>query len=121
MDQYAPTDVGAPDEEDGADETYVTDNASDTQIYVIIHLDKKNKLIGLGLPDSLRTVQYGYTQATQILDEHGQYVSLDRLKPGNIVTVGELDSEAKLTSIRLASQVWYQDKIQIRSVSESFF
>ena len=106
-------------EEDGADETYVTDNASDTQIYVIIHLDKKNKLIGLGLPDSLRTVQYGYTQATQILDEHGQYVSLDRLKPGNIVTVGELDSEAKLTSIRLASQVWYQDNITRFSIDQS--
>ena len=119
MDQYAPTDVGAPDEEDGADETYMTDNASDTQIYVIIHLDKKNKLIGLGLPDSLRTVQYGYTQATQILDEHGQYVSLDRLKPGNIVTVGELDSEAKLTSIRLASQVWYQDNITRFSIDQS--
>lgn len=119
MDQYAPANAGAPEETDEADEAYAADDVSDTQIYVIIHLDKKNKLIGLGLPDSLRTVQYGYTQATQILDEHGQYVSLDRLKPGNIVTIGELDHEAKLSSIQLASQVWYQDNITRFSIDQS--
>lgn len=119
LEQYAKPAAGAQDETDEADETDAVDDAVDAQIYVIIHMDKKNKLIGLGLPDSLRTVQYGYTKATQIMDEYGQYVSLDRLQPGAVVTIGELDSEAKLTSIQLAAQVWYQDHITRFSIDES--
>lgn len=121
MEQYA--DIGmddsTQDEEDETDDISVADDVSDAQLYVVIHLDKKNKLIGLGLPDSLRTVQYSYTKATQIMDEYGEFVSLNRLEPGSIVTVGELDNEAKLTSIRLASQAWYQDQITRFTVDES--
>lgn len=120
MEQFAPADVQP---QDGEDDAAAADDASDTQadgqLYVIIHMDKKNKLIGFGLPDSLRTLQYSYTKATQVLDEHGQFVSMSRLKPGSVVTLGELDSEAKLTTIQLATQVWYQDNITRFSVDPS--
>lgn len=120
MEQFAPADV---QQQDGEDDAAAVDDAPDTQsdaqLYVVIHMDKKNKLIGFGLPDSLRTLQYAYTKATQVLDEHGQFVSMSRLKPGCIVTLGELDNEARLTTVQLATQVWYQDNITRFSVDPS--
>ena len=120
MEQFAPADAQP---QDGEDDAAVVDDASDTQpdaqLYVVIHMDKKNKLIGFGLPDSLRTLQYSYTKATQVLDGYGQFVSMSRLKPGSVVTLGELDHEAKLTTIQLAPQVWYQDNITRFSVDPS--
>lgn len=83
----------------------------DQRIYVVISIDTKERTIGLGLPDSLRTVQYGYTNMTQIMDDHGQFMSADRLQPGRVVVLGELDDEAKLTKIQLAQETWYQENI----------
>lgn len=116
MDQYAPIDE-QPQEE--ADEVSMADDVTDAQLYIVLQIDKKNDLIAFGLPDSLRTVQYSYSKGTQILDEHGQFVSLNRLEPGSIVTIGEPDNEAKLTTIQMATQTWYQDNITRFSVDES--
>ena len=96
---------GASDEE--ADETgLVMTPQTDDDIYVVISIDTEKRLIGLGLPDSPRTVQYGYTQATQILDDHGQFMSASRLVPGRAVTIGALDDEAKRTTMQLAEAAW---------------
>ena len=83
MDQYqevtALQDV-SEDENPDASETR-QDFQTDDKIYVVISIDTENRLIGLGLPDSARTVQYGYTKTTRILDDHGQFMSAARLVP----------------------------------------
>lgn len=114
------TDSGQEDG-DGESEPEPAPAAEQTneRIYVVISVDTENRLIVLGLPDSLRTVQYSYTKGTQILDEYGQYMSASRLQPGRAVMLGELDHEAKLTSIRLAEQTWYQENITRFSIDPS--
>ena len=89
------------------------------EVYLVIHIDTENRLIGLGRPDSYRTVQYGYTRGTQILDEYGQYMSAERLVPGRAVTIGALDDEAKLTTIQIAREAWYQENITRFSIDPS--
>ena len=92
---------------------------TDDQVFVVISMDAQKRLIGLGMPDSSRTIQYGYTQATQILDDHGQFMSAARLTPGRAVTIGALDDEAKLTTIQLAETAWYQENITRFSIDPS--
>lgn len=92
---------------------------TEDEIYLVIHIDTENRLIGLGRPDSYRTVQYGYTRGTQILDEYGQYMSAERLVPGRAVTIGALDHEAKLTTIQIAGEAWYQENITRFSIDPS--
>ena len=118
MDQYpeaVPETAEASDDEMGDMEAARTND----EIYVVISIDTEKRLIGLALPDSPRTVQYGYTQATQILDDHGQFMSTAKLVPGRVVTIGELDDEAKLTTIQLARSAWYQENISRFSVDPS--
>ena len=86
---------------------------------MVLSIDTQKRFIGLGVPDSPRTIQYGYTQATQILDEHGQFMSVARLTPGRVVTIGEMDDQAKLTTIQLAEAAWYQENITRFSVDRS--
>lgn len=112
--EHYPTDASqkeeASDEEN--DETGPAEAAwTSDEIYVVISIDEEKRLIGLGMPDSPRTVQYGYTQTTKILDDHGQFMSVARLTPGRTVTIGELDEQAKLTEIQLAQAAWYQENI----------
>ncbi len=122
MEQYGSVRTENADDEE-ADASAETDTAQDTQtqekIYLVIRVDTEAQLIVLGLPDSLRTVQYSYTKGTQILDEFGEYMSASRLQAGRAVTLGELDNEAKLTSIRIAPQTWYQENITRFSIDPS--
>ena len=92
---------------------------TDGKLYVVLSIDTEEKLIGLGVPDSPRTLQYGYTRATQMLDDHGQFMSTARLTPGRVVTIGEPDDDAKLTAIQLAKDAWYQENITRYSVDPS--
>lgn len=89
------------------------------EIFLVMSIDTKKRLIGLGLPDSARTIQYGYSKATQILDDHGQFMSAGKLTPGRAVTLGALDDEAKLTVIQLAEEAWYQENITRFSIDPS--
>ena len=108
---------GAPGDEELSDGAEAVQTDSD--IYIVINIDTKKRTIGLGMPGSLRTVQYGYTKATQILDDHGQYMSAARLQPGRAVVLGELDNEATLTRIQLAQETWYQENITRFSIDPS--
>ena len=121
MDQYpgsAPQTAEASDEE--TDETVLPEmSQANEDLYVVISIDTEKRLIGLALPDSPRTVQYGYTQATQILDDHGQFMSTARLMPGRVVTIGALDDDAKLTTVQLADAAWYQENITRFSIDPS--
>lgn len=92
---------------------------TDDEIYVVISIDTERRLIRLALPDSPRIVQYGYTQATEIMDEYGQYMSTARLVPGRVVSIGELDDQAKLTTIQLSGSAWYQENITRFSMDPS--
>lgn len=92
---------------------------TDGEIYVVTSVNTADRLIGLGAVDSPRTVQYGYTESTQLLDNYGQFMSAARLRPGRAVTIGELDSEAKLTTVQLAAQSWYQENITRFSIDAS--
>lgn len=101
MDQY-PVAVPRTEEEseEEADEEPLTDvTGMREELYVVVSIDTEERLIRLALPDSLRTVQYGYTRGTQILDDHGQFMSAARLAPGRVVTISELDDQAQLTMI----------------------
>lgn len=115
MDQYPGAAREKQDEEDPDEEIEVS-RATDGEIYVITSVNTQECLIGLGKIDSPRTVQYGYTDATQIFDHYGQFMSVSRLAPGRAVTIGELDSEAKLTTVQLAEETWYQENITRFSV-----
>lgn len=119
MDHYPSTVVPENKEEQPVVQNSADELQTEEKIYVVISVNTKKRLIGLGLPDSLRTVQYGYTKATQIMDDHGQFVSASKLQPGRTVTIGELDDEAKLTSIQLASRTWYQENITRFSIDPS--
>lgn len=99
------------------EEAALAQNESD--LYVVMSVDTGQRLISLALPDSARTLQYGYTQATQIMDDYGQYMSTAKLTPGRVVTIGALDDEAKLTSIQLAGSAWYQENITRFSIDPS--
>lgn len=105
----------APDETIEDPDTMQTND----KIYIVMSVDTEKRLIGLALPDSPRTVQYGYTQATEIMDEHGQYMSTARLTPGRVVTLGELDDQAKLTTIQISGSAWYQENITRFSIDPS--
>lgn len=105
-------------EEDSEEEIPASKETGD-EIYVITSVDTEKRLIGLGRTDSPRTVQYGYTDATQIFDHYGQFMSVGRLMPGRAVTIGELDSDAKLTTLQLAEDAWYQENITRFSVDTS--
>jgi hypothetical protein len=52
------------------------------------------------------------------MDAYGQYMSPENLEPGRAVTIGEPDSQARLTSIQLASEPWYQENITRFSIDE---
>lgn len=107
--------VAVPEESAGAedpDESALAQTPkTGEEIYLVMSIDTEKRLIGLGLPDSARTIQYGYSKATQILDDHGQFMSAGKLTPGRAVTLGALDDEAKLTVIQLAEEAWYQENI----------
>ncbi|MDD7642645.1 MAG: hypothetical protein PUK75_09260 [bacterium] len=107
--------VTVPEDPDGTedpDEGALTQTPkTGGEIYLVMSIDTEKRLIGLGLPDSARTIQYGYSKATQILDDHGQFMSAGKLTPGRAVTLGALDDEAKLTVIQLAEEAWYQENI----------
>lgn len=118
MEQYQGVVSEAAEESDEpAEDTDAVQTGDD--IYVVMSIDTEKRLIGLALPDSPRTVQYGYTQATQMFDEHGQFMSTARLVPGRVVTIGELDDQAKLTVIQLAQDAWYQENITRFSIDPS--
>lgn len=112
-----------PDAVSRTEETEDSDAAvtsqSENELYVVMSVDTGRRLIGLALPDSARTLQYGYTQATQIMDNYGQYMSTAKLTPGRVVTIGALDDEAKLTTIQLAESAWYQENIKRLSIDPS--
>ena len=107
-----------PAEDEEEDEQVLTPQTQET-IYLVMNVDQERKLIALGLPDSVRTVQYGYTRTTQILDDHGQFMSAGKLIPGRAVTIGALDEDAKLTVIQLATDTWYQENITRYSMDDS--
>ena len=110
MDHYP--DPGGQTTEQSTEEEVLAELAqTEDTLYIVISIDTKKRLIGLALPDSSRTIQYGYTKSTKILDEYGQFMSAGRLEPGRVVTLGELDDEAKLTEIRLSKEAWYQENI----------
>ena len=121
MDQY-PVAVPRTEEEseEEADEEPLTDvTGMREELYLVVSIDTEERLIRLALPDSLRTVQYGYTRGTQILDDHGQFMSAARLAPGRVVTISELDDQAQLTMIQLAGDAWYQENITRFSIDDS--
>lgn len=120
MDHYpsAVRDQSGTDETDLEEEIEVSRETGD-EIYVVTSVDTGECLIGLGKTDSPRTVQYGYTDSTQIFDHYGQFMSIARLEPGRAVTIGELDSDAKLSTIQLAEDAWYQENITRFSIDTS--
>lgn len=119
MDHY-PSAAGNESEAEEADlEEIEAAVQSDSEIYVVTSVNTEDRLIGLGTVDSPRTVQYGYTESTQLLDNYGQFMSTARLTPGRAVTIGELDSEAKLTTVQLAAEAWYQENITRFSIDPS--
>lgn len=111
MDYYPDTGKQTTDQPEEKEDVLAELPQAEDTLYVVISIDTKKRLIGLALPDSPRTIQYGYTRATRILDEYGQFMSAGRLEPGRVVTVGELDDEAKLTEIQLSKTAWYQQNI----------
>ena len=121
MEQYPVAVTQAEDgpEEEADEETLADVPGMQDERYVVIGIDTEERLIRLALTDSLRTVQYGYTRGTQILDDHGQFMSAARLVPGRVVRIGEPDDQAKLTVIQLAGDVWYQENITRFSVDDS--
>ena len=120
MDHYpsAARSQSETDDMDLEEEIEVSRETND-EIYVVTSVNTEEQLIGLSKTDSPRTVQYGYTDATQIFDHYGQFMSVARLVPGRAVTIGELDSEAKLTTVQLAEDAWYQENITRFSVDSS--
>ena len=121
MEQYPVAVTQAEDgpEEEADEETLADVPGMQDERYVVIGIDTEERLIRLALTDSLRTVQYGYTRGTQILDDHGQFMSAARLVQGRVVRIGEPDDQAKLTVIQLAGDVWYQENITRFSVDDS--
>lgn len=117
MDHYPNAQSRAEETSEENEEAVLAQNESD--LYVVMSVDTGQRLISLALPDSARTLQYGYTQATQIMDDYGQYMSTAKLTPGRVVTIGALDDEAKLTSIQLARSTWYQENITRFSIDPS--
>jgi hypothetical protein len=116
MDQYSSGVAAVDEQEDSDEEEPVT--VTDETIYLVISLDTDNRLINLSQTDSARVIQYSYTASTKITDTYGQYMSPDKLTCGRAVIIGDLDSEAKLTSIQLASTPWYQENITRFSIDE---
>ncbi len=116
MEQYAHATQEADEESDEPEEiTQVVDSP----LYVVLQIQKKNKCIILGEPDSLCTYQYTYSKATQILDTQGEYISLRKIAPGSLVLIEQSDVDASLTTLQLAPQSWYQDNITRFTVDDS--
>lgn len=120
MDQYS-VGMTAAEEDDGDEETEpsATEPQTSDDIYLVIGIDTGSRLISLGVPDSAKVVQYGYTLSTLVMDAYGEYISPENLTVGRAVTIGELDDQAKLTAIQLASDCWYQENITRFSIDES--
>ena len=119
LDPYPDVVTQTTEASDEETEEAVWEQAIDDDVYVVISIDTINRLIGLAAPNSSRTIQYGYTKATKILDDHGQFMSTAKLVPGRVVTLGALNDEAKLTSIQLAQNAWYQENITRFSIDAS--
>ncbi len=107
---------GADAESEMADEVL---DETDGRIYLVTSIDTKKRTIGLTLPDSPRRIQYGYTRATRILDDHGQFMSAAKLLPGRAVQLGDLDDDAKLSLVQLSPRAWYQENITRYSIDTS--
>lgn len=118
MDQYPGVVSETARTSDRTEEDFEPARMND-KIYIVMSVDTEKRLIVLALPDSPRTIQYGYTQATEIFDEHGQYMSAARLEPGRAVAIGDLDDQAKLTAIQLAGSAWYQENVTRFSIDPS--
>lgn len=106
-------------EEMDLEEEIEASRQTNEEVYVVTSVNTEDCLIGLSAIDSPRTVQYGYTDATQIFDNYGEFMSAARLAPGRAVTIGELDSAAKLVTVRLLEDGWYQENITRFSVDTS--
>lgn len=119
MEHYPSVAADDRETEDTVPEETEADARMDSEIYVVTSVNTQDQLIGLSMVDSPRTIQYGYTDSTQILDNYGQFMSAARLRPGRAVTIGELDSEAKLTTVQLAGEAWYQENITRFSIDSS--
>jgi hypothetical protein len=118
MDQY-PAPVASGEETPDPEEELEDVQTEDGEIYLVVSIDTDNCLIDLAATDSARVIQYGYTLSTRIMDAYGQYISAEKLTPGRAVTIGDTDSEAKLTSIQLAADAWYQENITRFSIDDS--
>lgn len=105
------TDEQKDDKIDVEEITAARGDTADEPIYIVLNVNTEQKLIGLGAADSPRTFQYAYTEGTQVLDKYEDYVAMANLTPGRAVTIGDLDSDGKLTSIHITDRAWYQEEI----------
>lgn len=96
------------DEGGGVDLTAVD---TDTD-YLITSIDKKEKLLAFCRVDSDKSYQFRYDNATVFLNKYGDYITVDELRRGQAVFLGETDSKAHLTLVRIADDVWYHEDLQ---------
>ena len=95
------------DESDGVDLTSV-DTGTD---YMITSIDKKEKVLAFCRIGSDRSYRFRYDAATVFLNKFGDYMSVDDLRRGRVVFLGPTDSNAVLTLVRIADDVWYQEDV----------
>ena len=92
-------------------------NAVQEQYMIMVHDTKEESLCLRSLDTGLETY-YTYGMPTQFKDKYGNICSTISFLPGQVVTIGETDSDGYLTEVMFSNKVWEYEKVRRFSIDE---
>ncbi len=73
---------------------------------VIQEIDTENKKVTLYDIDALETIILSYTGGTDILDQYGQYITMNKISVGMMVDAAYRVNGNKMTSMNISTRAW---------------
>ena len=81
--------------------------------YMIMENDMATQQMILQQMESGKQYLFSYSLTTKFIDKYGNNTAVSYFEPGRMITVGEKDSQGKLKSAQISSDVWeYEDVIR---------
>jgi hypothetical protein len=94
------------------------ETAAEQDMYLITALDSTEELIQLYRYRNGKEYRFSYSVDTVFRDKYQKRSSVLAFYPGNIVTIGSVDEEGRLSEVTMEDSVWQYDDIVRFSVDE---
>ncbi len=95
----------------GAKEQASGGEAKEEALFLVVSNNSAQEELRLYNYENELEYRYYYTVGTAFLDKYGQQVSAVNFTPGKAVHIGHLDTDGKLTEVRIAEEAWEYDDV----------